>query len=151
MDIISVIVTISIVLITFYGIAALIYTLKNRSSQNAKRLSLEEKTFDQLKSFSTHLESNPHLRRRLLLRYYKRLRITMTVFMWEKYGVTIRDRISDDVLNSLLEKNPRDSVELNVLADIFEELEAFKQGRNGNSKLRELYATAMNMLTNKVS
>jgi hypothetical protein len=130
------IIVLAIVLFILF-VAVLILFLRKRKKVHIAE-TLEEKILGQLQRSYRRLGLGS-ISRRKTLRYYKRLKIVMTVYMKEKYNVTIRDRITQETFTMLLKEYPKDSIALNMLTELFDKMENVKHNRKLESEIDDLY------------
>ncbi len=142
---IIVIVSLAISLFLFYRIRA------RRSSIRVGTLA--EKVLEQIGKIENNLERDrsPHFEKRAFS-YYKRLKVTLVVYMKETFGLTVRDRISESQQKETVAKYPERKQEINLLQKYFAELDNIKEEQNLTKKqLRRLLSDVKSLFEKKTS
>lgn len=114
---------------------------------------LPEKVLEQLYKISQNLERDrsPHFEKKAYA-YYKRLKVTLVVYMKENYGLTIRDRITDSQQQTAIEHFPNCKQEIFLLQKYFAELNNIKDEKNiSKKKLRRLLSDVESLFEKKTS
>jgi hypothetical protein len=129
-------------------VAAALIIIAWRASKRKRKsaaLSLERKALGELTRAQKRFSGGPvaEYGKRRLLRYYKRLRIVMSVYMHAKYGVTVRDTIRPDIEQQIAKSRDALPGDIEELKALFDELEKLKHSREKMPALYGLYNRAI--------
>ena len=140
-------------LIFLFIIALIAIYLKNRkprgSSYNVS--SLEKKALLQLQKLRQELLSISFSQyNKSSYKYYKRIKIIMTVYTKEKYRVTINETINPKIMQSLLVRYNENEEDLKKLKLFFDAMKRVKEDGMKHSDMCALYESVILFFDGKV-
>lgn len=122
-----------------------------RMAARRLRVVLEERSLAELKGIREEIDSSFPIPRSSTLMWYKRVRLVLSVYAHERFGVSIRDRISGPMFEHMLERHPGSWGEIRHLRSVFDELaDAEERGRHLGDLARVVSST-LDLLGRRIS
>ncbi|MBD3241844.1 MAG: hypothetical protein GF331_14745 [Chitinivibrionales bacterium] len=128
-------------LLASLGIALGMRRARRRTALRLKHI-LEQRSLAELQEIREAIETSYPVPRSTTIAWYKRVRLVLSVYAHERFGVSVRDRINASMFEHLVQRYPDSWGEIRHLRSVFNKLtDAEERGRHLGDLARVLSAT----------
>lgn len=134
------------------ALIAIAWFAKNTYTNSSKEVpSLEKKALIQLQRIRHELSKTALTQyNKNSFRFYKRIKLVLTVYMKERYGLTVNETIDNETKRGLIARFKNSEEDIKKLQTFFNALKRLKDGDMKHSGMCELYDTVILFFRNKV-
>ncbi len=145
------------------GIAVLVFSLlaslgaavgvrrARRQAARRLRLVLEQRSLAELTEIRSEIETSYPIPRSSTLRWYKRVRLVLSVYAHERFGVSVRERISGVMFEHLVQRHPDSWSEIRHLRTVFDELTDAEEQGHHLGDLGRVVSSAVTLLGRRIT